>query len=109
MVVQALAVAAAFPELVGAVRIEIAGDVEATLAGLLEDLASLGVSPDDLPTVELMAGEAPLAAHVGALPATLAASCEYERRSWTKVFPVTTFSTRRYGRSQPMRSRPDEP
>ncbi len=87
VVVQALAVAAAFPELVGAVRIEIAGDVEAALAGLLEDLASLGVSPDDLPTVELMAGEAPLAAHVGALPATLAASCEYERRSWTEVFP----------------------
>jgi hypothetical protein len=85
--VKALAVAAAFPELVGAVRIDIAGDVEAALAALLEDLAALGLSPDDLPTVELMAGEGPLAAHIGALPATLAASCEYERRSWTEVFP----------------------
>ena len=85
--VQALAVAAAFPELVGAARIMIAGDVEAALATLLEDLAALGLSPDDLPTVELMAGDGAGAAHVGALPATLAASCEYERRSWTEVFP----------------------
>ena len=87
VLLRALAVAAAFPELVGAVRIEIAGDVEAALAALLEDLAALRLSPDDLPTVELMAGAGPLAAHVGALPATLAASCEYERRSWTEVFP----------------------
>ncbi len=85
--VQALAVAAAFPELVGAVRIEIAGDVDAALATLLEDLAAIGLSPDDLPTVELMAGQGSPATHVGALPATLAASCEFERRSWTTVFP----------------------
>lgn len=85
--VQALAVAAAFPALVGAVRIEVAGDVAAALAGLVEDLAAIGLSPDDLPTVELMASDGPLAAHVGGLPAALAASCEYERRAWMEVFP----------------------
>jgi hypothetical protein len=85
---RALAVAAAFPKLVGRLLLHIDGDVEEAFAGVLVDLAAHGLSELDLPNVQLMsvndiAGAPP----VSLVPATLAASCEYERRHWMPVFP----------------------
>ncbi len=84
---RALAVAAAFPALVGPLTIAVTGDVTSALAGLVEDLGGQGLEVDDLPRVELVGVEAPAEAlHIGRLVADLSASCEYERRPWLPVF-----------------------
>lgn len=86
----ALAVSAAFAQLVGNVLIHISGDVRAALTGLTADLAAHGISDDDLPRVQLLgAGDTGHLRPASLLPATLAASCEYERRPWVPVFPET--------------------
>jgi hypothetical protein len=83
----ALAVAAAFPSLVGSLAIELSGDVEAAFAGVIADLGVDGLTVDDLPRVELLGvetlGRAP---GIGGLAAELSKSAEYERRPWLPVF-----------------------
>jgi hypothetical protein len=82
-----LSVAAAFGSLVGDIVIAVAGDLEAALADLLADLAAEGVSPDDLPRVQLApAPDGVTLTPVALLPGALAAACEYERRPWQPVF-----------------------
>jgi hypothetical protein len=85
---RALAVTAAYPKLVGRLLLQIDGDVEEALAGLLGDLSAHGLSELNLPGVQLISdADITGATPVSLLPATLSASCEYERRHWLPVFP----------------------
>jgi hypothetical protein len=77
----ALAVAAAFPERIDALRVAVHGDVPAALAALQADLAAGGVAEDALPDVELSpVAEPDGAPDVAGLAEALALVAEYHRR-----------------------------
>jgi hypothetical protein len=83
----ALALAAAFPALVGPLIIRITGAVQEALVSLLADLAAEDISASDLPKVQLLpVADVDDSPSVRLLPAALSASCEYERRPWLPIF-----------------------
>jgi hypothetical protein len=85
----ALAIAAAFPVLVGPFQVFLSGDSSEALGRLVADLKSQGISESDLPDVALVPArdckrDLP---HIGGLPLALALLCEHGRRASVPAFP----------------------
>lgn len=86
--VAALAVAAAYPNLVGELKVLVYGDVDAAAAAVLRDLGDEGISDTDLPDVSLLpAPTFQVGAPVAEFTPALVAACEHERRPWRPPFP----------------------
>lgn len=82
--INALAVAAAFPELVGPLEINLTGDANEAFEVVRAGLTEAGIEPPEirLRPVPVLPEEL----WIGRLPTDLVTACEHERRRWIPVF-----------------------